>query len=250
MGQDQKLMVKKLMTESLKQFWAVIPAAGAGKRMAADRPKQYLPLQDKTVIEYSLNRLLDHSLIVGAVVALDKDDAYWSELSFKHDKPVLRVDGGSERCDSVLKALQGLSAHLKNEALSDVWVLVHDAARPCVRADDLTRLIESASHDDNGGLLAVPVRDTMKRQQDNNRIQTTVDRNGLWHGLTPQMFKLSLLEEALQSAKEKGLHVTDDASAMELAGYAPLLVEGHEDNIKITRPFDLQLANLYMQNQA
>jgi len=237
------------MTENVKQFWAIIPAAGAGKRMAADRPKQYLQFQDKTVIEYSLNRLLDHPAISGAVVALDENDAYWKQLSFTHAKPVLNIKGGAERCDSVLSALQGLATHLNNQDLSNIWVLVHDAARPCVREDDLNKLIEMASHDDNGGLLALPVRDTMKRQQDNNRVQTTVDRTGLWHALTPQMFKLSLLIKALQDALEKGLHVTDDASAMELAGYSPLLVEGHEDNIKITRPFDLQLANLYIQNQ-
>ena len=237
------------MTEDIKQFWAIIPAAGAGKRMAADRPKQYLAFQNKTVIEYSLNRLLDHPAISGAVVALDENDIYWNQLSFNHSKPGVDIIGGAERCDSVLRALQALVEHLGNKDLSHVWVLVHDAARPCVREEDLNKLIEMASHDDNGGLLALPVRDTMKRQQDNNRVQTTVDRAGLWHALTPQMFKLSLLIKALQDALEKGLHVTDDASAMELAGYSPLLVEGHEDNIKITRPFDLQLANLYIQNQ-
>jgi 2-C-methyl-D-erythritol 4-phosphate cytidylyltransferase len=233
----------------VKTYWAIIPAAGAGKRMGADRPKQYLPLQNKTVIEYSLQRLLDHPAISGAVVAVDKKDPYWPQLAFAHNKPVLRIDGGSERCDSVLNALYGLAEHLKNTDLANIWVLVHDAARPCIRAEDLTRLMESASHSDQGGLLALPVRDTMKRQRDNNRVQTTVDRTGLWHALTPQMFKLTLLIDALQSAAAKGLHITDDASAMELAGYSPLLVEGYEDNIKITRPFDLKLANLYMQNQ-
>jgi len=231
-----------------KKFWAVIPAAGAGKRMAADRPKQYLKFQNKTVIEYSLNRLLDHPSITGVVLALDENDSYWQQLNFSHSKPVLNIKGGAERCDSVLNALQGLSSHLENKDQSNVWVLVHDAARPCVREKDLNKLIEMASGDDNGGLLALPVRDTMKREQ-GGRVQATVDRAGLWHALTPQMFKLPLLINALQQAVEKKLHVTDDASAMELAGYKPLLVEGYEDNIKITRPFDLQLAELYMQNQ-
>lgn len=232
-----------------KEFWAIIPAAGAGKRMEADRPKQYLKFQNKTVIEYSLNRLLDHSAITGAVIALDEDDAYWSQLNFTHSKPVLNINGGAERCDSVLNALQGLSSYLENKDQSDVWVLVHDAARPCVREDDLTKLITTASGDDHGGLLALPVRDTMKREQGNKKIQTTVDRSGLWHALTPQMFKLPLLINALEQAVEKKLHVTDDASAMELAGYHPLLVDACEDNIKITRPFDLKLAELYIQNQ-
>ncbi|HEY9051228.1 MAG TPA: 2-C-methyl-D-erythritol 4-phosphate cytidylyltransferase [Gammaproteobacteria bacterium] len=235
------------MTEH-KAFWAVIPAAGVGQRMHADRPKQYLELHDKTVLEYSLLRLLELPAICGAVVALDADDHYWEKLAFKHSKPVLTVTGGDERCDSVLNALKLLEQQNPQPA-NEAWVLVHDAARPCVRPADLEKLIELASHDDHGGLLALPVRDTMKRQKDNNRVQTTVDRKGLWHALTPQMFKLSLLRQALEQALEKGVQVTDDASAMELAGYSPLLVEGHEDNIKITRPFDLSLANLYLKEQ-
>lgn len=235
------------MTEH-KTFWAIIPAAGVGQRMHADRPKQYLELHDKTVLEYSLLRLLELPVISGAIVALDADDQYWHSLAFSHSKPVLTVTGGEERCDSVLNALMALEQqHIQSS--EEIWVLVHDAARPCVRTADLEKLIELASHDDHGGLLALPVRDTMKRQKDNNRVQTTVDRKGLWHALTPQMFKLPLLRQALQQALEKGMQVTDDASAMELAGYSPLLVEGHEDNIKITRPFDLTLANLYLKEQ-
>ena len=232
-----------------KSFWAVIPAAGVGKRMAADKPKQYLELQNKTVIEHCLQRLLDHPNIEGVVVSLDDNDNYWKTVNFTHDKPVLVTVGGAERYDSVINSLMTLKNHLPTENLNDVWVLVHDAARPCIRQEDISKLIETASFDDHGGLLAIPVRDTMKRQQENHRVQTTVDRTGLWHALTPQMFKLPLLINALNNAQEKGLHVTDDASAMELSGYMPLLVEGHEDNIKITRPFDLTLANLYLKEQ-
>ena len=162
---------------------------------------------------------------------------------------MLTTSGGAERYDSVSKALYALNTHLAADSDSDIWVLVHDAARPCVRHRDISILIETASFDDHGGLLAVPVRDTMKRQQENHRVQTTVDRTGLWHALTPQMFRLPLLIKALNNAQKKGLQVTDDASAMELDGYMPLLVEGHEDNIKITRPFDLTLANLYLGEQ-
>ena len=232
---------------SQKSFWAVIPAAGVGKRMAADRPKQYLELQNKTVMEHCLQRLLDHPDISGVVVSLDEHDTYWADINFTHNKPVITCTGGAERYDSVMNALLALKNSLSSEESEQTWVLVHDAARPCVRSEDITRLIESASFDDHGGLLAIPVRDTMKRQQENNRVQTTVDRTGLWHALTPQMFKLPLLINALDKAHQKGLHVTDDASAMELDGYTPLLVEGHEDNIKITRPFDLTLANLYLR---
>ncbi len=235
------------MTEN-KSFWAVVPAAGIGKRMQADRPKQYLELQGRTVLEHSLLRLLNLPAISGVVIALDHNDHFWPKLEFSHSKPVLTVDGGSERCDSVLNALKMLEQQ-NQQSTNEAWVLVHDAARPCVRKSDLDKLIELASHDDHGGLLALPVRDTMKRQKDNNRVQTTVDRKGLWHALTPQIFKLSLLRQSLEMALEKGMQVTDDASAMELAGYSPLLVEGHEDNIKITRPFDLTLANLYLKEQ-
>jgi 2-C-methyl-D-erythritol 4-phosphate cytidylyltransferase len=259
---------------SPKQFWAIVPAAGVGTRMQADRPKQYLELLGKTLIEHSVQRLLDVPEMTGVVIALDKQDTVWSQLHFTHTKPVLTVSGGEERCHSVLNALQRLETELSSpssltgddykdvggratsEAVAegwgegeDIWVLVHDAARPCVRAEDLGRLIELASLDDHGGLLALPVRDTMKRQTAEGRVDATVDRSGLWHAMTPQMFKLPLLIKALNNALEKKLHVTDDASAMELAGYHPLLVACHEDNIKITRPFDLTLATLYMQQQ-
>ena len=234
---------------SHKQFWAVIPAAGVGKRMGANRPKQYLPLQDKTVIEHSLDRLLQLEQVRGAVLALDEQDAWWPQLGYASNKPVLIAPGGSERCHSVLNALRCLQQHVQDSS-DQVWALVHDAARPCVRAEDLHELIDSASHDDDGGLLGLPVRDTMKRQLQNGRVQTTVDRTGLWHALTPQMFKLDILIKVLEDSLSKKLHVTDDASAMELAGYHPLLVPGHEDNIKVTRPFDLTLANLYLKEQA
>jgi 2-C-methyl-D-erythritol 4-phosphate cytidylyltransferase len=232
-----------------KQFWAVIPAAGAGKRMRADRPKQYLELAGKAVLAHSLDRLLALPQVSGAVLALDPDDDDWPGLNYQHDKTLLTTAGGKERCDSVLAALYALRDHL-GPIDDTVWVLVHDAARPCVRAGDMQSLIDEASHDDDGGLLALPVRDTMKRQLANGRVQTTVDRTGLWHALTPQMFKLNLLISALEHCFEKKLHVTDDASAMELVGYHPHLIEAHEDNIKITRPFDLTLAGLYLKEQA
>lgn len=234
-----------------KQFWAVIPAAGVGKRMQADRPKQYLQIENKTVLEHTLERLLSHGLICGAVISISEGDEYWSDLNYKSDKPVLVASGGSERSDSVLNALLHLQERCKQQKTEaeSVWALVHDAARPCVRIEDIGNLIERASHDEEGGLLALAVRDTMKRDNQKGQIEQTVDREGLWHALTPQMFRLDLLIEALQHAQNKNLSITDDASAMELAGYHPQLVEGHEDNIKITRAFDLELASLYLAYQ-
>lgn len=233
-----------------KQFWAVIPAAGVGKRMQADRPKQYLPLHNKTVIEHTLDRLLSLDEITGVILSISEGDEYWPELEYTTDKPLLIASGGKERCDSVLNALSLLS--LKIDQTENIWVLVHDAARPCVRPEDIQHLIKIASSKDDGGLLALPVRDTMKRSLSNesSQVESTVEREGLWHALTPQMFSLNLLMDALSVAQQKKLLVTDDASAMELAGYHPQLVEAHEDNIKITRAFDLKLAELFLQNQS
>jgi len=237
--------------KNTKQYWAVIPAAGVGKRMQADRPKQYLQIENKTVLEHTLKRLLSHKHICGAVVSISEGDEYWKDLRFKSDKPVLVASGGAERSDSVLNALLCLqeTCTQQNISVDTVWALVHDAARPCVRVEDMGVLIDKASQDEEGGLLALPVRDTMKRDNDQGQIERTVDREGLWHALTPQMFRLDLLIEALQHARYKNLAITDDASAMELAGYHPQLIEAHEDNIKITRAFDLELAALYLQYQ-
>jgi len=241
-----------------KQFWAIVPAAGVGKRMLADRPKQYLNLQNKTVIEHTLDKLLSLDEIKGAVISISDTDEYWPELKYQSDKPLLITNGGKERSDSVLNALTLLNNdHL--EKTENIWVLVHDAARPCVRNKDIQKLIKLGSLNDDGALLALPVRDTMKRSthensgQSNNTkesVDHTVNRDGLWHALTPQMFKLDLLFSALHEAQKNKSNITDDASAMELAGYHPKLVEGHEDNIKITRAFDLQLAELFLENQS
>ncbi len=231
------------MSSSLN-YWAVIPAAGVGKRMRADVPKQYLPLCGKAVIAHTLERLASHAKINGLVVALSEDDAFWPDLDLSIDKPLWRAEGGVERCHSVLNALHVLSVH----ADDDDWVLVHDAARPCVRLDDISRLIEQAG-DETGGLLGIPVRDTMKRSTDKNTVIDTLDRRRLWHALTPQMFRLGALRSALIQALENEALVTDESSAMELAQYSPVLVEGHADNIKITRPEDLMLAEFYLQQQ-
>jgi 2-C-methyl-D-erythritol 4-phosphate cytidylyltransferase len=239
-----------------KQYWAIIPAAGAGKRMQADRPKQYLTLHNKTVLEHTLDRLLSLDEIAGAVISLSEADEYWPALNYSSEKPLLIARGGKERSDSVLNALSmlhgfsGESNSVESHSF-EMWVLVHDAARPCVRTADISRLINTASQAKDGGLLALPVRDTMKRSLGSEEcsVAETVERDGLWHALTPQMFPLQLLMEALQKAQQHKLKITDDASAMELAGYHPQLVEGHEDNIKITRAYDLQLAHIFLHNQ-
>jgi len=231
-----------------KNIWVVIPAAGVGRRMGTDTPKQYLLLNNKPVIEHTLNIFDTHELISEIIVSISKEDEYWQSVDVDMSKPVHKVEGGAERCDSVLNGLK----YLKGKANKDDWVLVHDAARPCLRKDDLSLLIETLQEHDVGGILAVPVRDTMKKsvKQDNtNRIKETVERENLWHALTPQMFRFGMLFDALATALNKNEVVTDEASAIELAGYQPVLVEGHADNLKITRLEDLSLAAFFLREQ-
>lgn len=225
------------------KIWVVIPAAGVGARMQADRPKQYLPLAGQTIIEHTLNCFLQHPQIAGIVVAISAGDPYWPELAVSQQ--VHTAAGGKERADSVLNALQYLQTEIHADA--EDYVLVHDAARPCLHQDDLKRLLQAGQQSEAGALLAMPVRDTMKRSQaDSAYISHTEDRNNLWHALTPQMARLQVLAEALAYALQKGLAVTDEASALEFAGLHPLLVEGDASNIKVTRPADLALAEFLL----
>ncbi len=226
-----------------KKYWAVIPAAGVGKRMKADRPKQYLMLGERTVLQQTIAIFEQHPRIAGIVVIVTEGDPYWAELNVQTSKPLLVADGGAERCHSVLNGLELLPQY----ANDGDWVLVHDAARPCLRQHDIDHLITALAHDEVGGILAVPVRDTMKRDDGAGRIARTEERNGMWHALTPQMFPLGLLRGTLQQAIADGFEVTDEASALEHAGLKPKLVEGHADNIKITRPEDLALAAFFLQ---
>ena len=232
------------MTDGLG-CWVVIPAAGVGRRMGGPLPKQYLDLGGLPVIEHSLRLFLDHPRVRGVAVALDPADLHWPSVPASRHPAVLRVDGGSERCHSVRNALDALSAR----AGDGDWVLVHDAARPCLRPADLDLLLDTLWHHPVGGLLGVPVRDTMKAAAPERGVLRTVSRDGLWHAYTPQMFRLGPLRRALTRALEAGELVTDDASAMELAGMTPLLVPGHADNIKITTPEDLPLALFHLRRQ-
>jgi len=229
------------------EIWAVIPAAGIGKRMQSDKPKQYLRLIDRAVIEHTIDRLLAVDQVKGIVVSIQLDDPYWPDIRIESDKPVLVATGGEERCHSVMSALDVLSKQPGYKPETS-WALVHDAVRPCVSLNDIQNLIDTAAGTESGGLLAMPVRDTMKRQDNDQRVKQTVDRTGLWHALTPQLFACDQLSSALKSALAEGFLVTDESSAMEHAGYRPGLVQGREDNIKITRPADLRLAELYLKS--
>lgn len=229
-------------------IWVVIPAAGVGKRMQADRPKQYLSLLDTTVIEHTLSCFSNQAYIQGIVISLHADDPYWSGLKQDFVKPVYIAKGGKERSDSVLNAL----LFLKNDlALSDdQWVIVHDAARPCLLNEDIDRLVSSCLDAGCGGILAKKASDTMKRSlRTQDAISETVEREVLWHALTPQMFRLGELAENLEKALVEGIAVTDEASAMEAYGEQPLLIEAAGANIKITQASDLALAEFLLLNK-
>lgn len=221
-------------------FWVVIPAAGVGSRMQADRPKQYLPLGGRTLIEHTLDCFLGQPGLSGLVVCLAEQDPWWPTLACAADPRITRATGGRERADSVLSGLHRLGGLGAQDA---DWVLVHDAARPNLTESDLHRLLEALQNDPVGGLLAVPVRDTLKQADAQGRVSATPDRSQFWQAYTPQMFRLGALRQALVEALACGALITDEASAMERAGLAPRLIEGRADNIKITRPEDLDWLN-------
>ncbi|PKG55545.1 2-C-methyl-D-erythritol 4-phosphate cytidylyltransferase [Shewanella sp. Choline-02u-19] len=228
------------MSQSTKQIIAVVPAAGIGSRMGAEVPKQYLALNEQTILGHTLDCLLSHAGISTVIIALHPQDKYFSTLPQATHPKLLAVIGGNERADSVLAALQ--------HADEDSWVLVHDAARPCLSHADIDKLIASSSVFPQGAILGAPVRDTMKRSKDNGEICNTVCRDKLWHALTPQYFPVKPLRDNLKAALAAGALITDEASAMEWAGIMPGIISGRADNIKVTHPDDLQLASLFLKN--
>ena len=226
-------------------YWAVIAAAGGGKRMGAAVPKQYLPLAGRPLLAHAVERVAGHPRVSGAVVVLARDDALWDAVELGPVPRPRRATGGAERCHSVLNGLEALAG----DAAEDDWILVHDAARPCVRPEDIDRLMDELAGHPVGGLLGLPARDTLKRADPDGSVRETVARAGLWHALTPQMFRFGLLRRALQAAIGGGLLVTDEAQAVELAGHVPRLVEGSPDNVKVTAPRDLALAEVFLRAQ-
>jgi len=215
----------------------VIPAAGIGKRVGATIPKQYLPLLGKSIIEHSLTPFLEHPEVTRIIVSLAKNDQWFTQLPVAKHAKIETVTGGSERVDSVLAAL-----NILNE---EDYVLVHDAARPCIHSNDINQLIEAVKEKQQGAILACKVRDTMKRSDNHNCISRTVERENLWHALTPQMF----INKHLIHAINENHHpekITDEASALVMSGLPVTIVEGRSDNLKITREEDLKLAAFYL----
>lgn len=224
--------------------WIVVPAAGQGRRFGEILPKQYQVMAGRTVIEHTLERLLqiDQSIVV---VAIHPADSQWSRLPvFSHPR-IRTVHGGKERSDSVRLALECL----QREAHVDDWVLVHDVARPCVRVPDINKLICAVKSHKVGGILAVPVSDTVKQVNDRAGITATISRANLWLAQTPQIFRYGLLSWSLNSALRQQWQPTDEAAAVEKLGHCPLVVEGSADNIKITRREDLAIAEAIIRFQ-
>jgi 2-C-methyl-D-erythritol 4-phosphate cytidylyltransferase len=222
--------------------WVVVPAAGRGSRFGGAIPKQYLSLYGRSVLQHTLERLLSHAAVSGAVVALAADDPHWPGWRNLHGKPVLTCIGGDARADSVLAGLQALPDTVRERD----WVLVHDAARPCLRHDDLQRLLDHGCVHAVGAILAAPLRDTLKRADARGEIEASEPRERLWRALTPQLFRRATLERALEAALATGSIVTDEAMAIERIGLKPMLVEGAEDNLKITTAADLALAEFVL----
>lgn len=231
------------MPMTTQKLWLVIPAAGSGQRMQSSRPKQYLPLRGRLILDLSISSIVDAIDLAGCAVAISPDDPWWHETDASKDHRVACCSGGQQRADSVLAGLEWLDG----KARDNDWVLVHDAARPCLHPDDLARLVSELADHKVGGLLAAPVTDTLKKTGAGRPdVQETVDRTDLWRALTPQMFRYGILKSALQASLSAGRSVTDEASAVEQSGYYPCIVEGRPDNIKVTVPADLAMADFVL----
>jgi 2-C-methyl-D-erythritol 4-phosphate cytidylyltransferase len=233
---------------AVNTFLAVVPAAGIGSRMKSSVAKQYLKIGSQTVIEHTLDALLSHPQIKRIVVVLHPNDAIFDTLQVSQHPQIDKVIGGDERVDSVLRGLQHCHAKYSND--ESAWVLVHDAARPCLTHSEIDDLLASANTCD-GAILAVPVADTIKKANNKSKdeaatIQETIDRSQLWQAQTPQFFPLAKLIDAIQLARHDEVKITDEASAMEHCNANIKLVEGRSTNIKITRPSDLSLASFYL----
>ena len=229
------------MAVSFPDVIAVVPAAGIGSRMQMECPKQYLRIGQQTLLEHAVAGVLQHPCVKKVIIAISPTDRWFASLPLACHPQVDVVYGGEQRADSVLAGL--------NKADGAHWVLVHDAARPNLARTDLDRLLAELADDPVGGLLAVPARDTLKRADAQGRVAATIDRSTVWQAYTPQMFRLGALHRALADSLVADAVVTDEASAMEWSGQSPRLIEGRSDNIKVTRPEDLEWLRLRWANR-
>lgn len=225
----------------MSELWAVVPAAGSGSRMSQGQSKQYLQLYGRTLLDWSVGALLSCSQLRGCVVALPKADLALDKVGVLEDARVSLCAGGASRAESVAAGIAALPAE------DNDWVLVHDAARPCLSQSDLQTLIEAVSGSGVGGILALPITDTLKRADESDHVSATLDREAVWSAQTPQMFRVGELRGALAAAQANGYAVTDEASAMEASGFAVQLVRGSVGNLKVTYASDMQLAAFWLK---
>lgn len=237
--------MSQLKIQAHHKLWAIIPAAGSGSRFSKTELKQYQMIQERTVLEHTVARL-NQLPLTGYVLAIGSQDDVATTLPFSNQEKAHFCTGGTERVNSVLNAL----AYLTEITSAEDWVLVHDAARPCVSQNALIDLVNTATETDQAAILAIPVRDTLKRVVQGQDIETTVDRSTLWQAQTPQMAKLGRLKHAIEQALQDGANITDEASALEHVGETVRVVQGRSDNLKITYPDDLELARLILTAQA
>lgn len=237
-----RVNIRRMQAFHPKHF-AIVPAAGSGSRMRSEKPKQYLPLLGRPLIHHALSVLCALPDIDKVFVVLSVDDVEWRKYDWSGlgDKMVPLFCGGATRADSVLGGLRAISAEVEQ---SD-WILVHDAARPCIAPWHVEKLIREVAHEEVGGLLAVPVADTLKLADERGHVSTTVPRERLWQAQTPQMFRYVMLRRALEVARD----VTDEASAIEAAGLHPRLVLSDATNLKVTYPLDMHLAEWILRNR-
>lgn len=241
------LMPSPTAPSATADIWAIVPASGIGSRMQSVQPKQYLPLQNKRLIDITINKLLALDYIKGVVLALAKTDDYWKQGELYQHPRIHIVDGGKERSDSVFNALSYAKTRLLGEA--PAWALVHDAARPCVSEERIHKLVNHCLEAKHGGILAVPASDTIKRVNNKNQIQHTEDRNTLWLAHTPQLFPMDALYHALHYCQQNNIPVTDEASALEQVGGAVSVITDRPDNIKVTVPEHLAWAEFILSTQ-
>ncbi len=227
----------------MSSIWAVVPAAGLGRRMAAEVPKQYLQISGVTLLEHTLRALLNCAELRGLIVALDPGDRRADNVALLSDPRVMTAAGGFDRAESVRSGL----AVLETLAEPDDWVLVHDAARPCLPLNNLMGFIKTITDSGVGGLLAQPCTDTLKVVNEDGVVASTLDRTTIWRAQTPQMFRLGILCAALDQARFEGVQVTDEASAVEASGHPVQVLEGPASNIKVTVPDDLELVKFHLR---
>tara|TARA_B100000427_G_scaffold327983_1_gene340030 strand:+ start:2764 stop:3468 length:705 start_codon:yes stop_codon:yes gene_type:complete len=228
------------------RLWVVIPAAGIGKRMGVDIPKQYITVCDKAIIEHTVEKFTSRNDLQGILVILSNSDQHWSTLELSKNNKITTVTGGEERYKSVYNAL----CSLKNKAGDDDWILVHDAVRPCITTFEIDQFIADLDHLNGiGGILALPCFETMKKANTNHEIEETIDRKFIWHAQTPQMFRYKKLFLAIEKIMNENIFITDEAMAMELAGYKPMLIQGTHSNIKITDQNDLKYLESFLRQE-